>query len=276
VGPLLQLIRRAGDYPEQPHVLVVDEINRADISQVLGPLIASIENDKRLGGAFPVPFQIRYSAGAEKEYIPANLHLLGSMNSADRNIALVDVALRRRFEFVRLDPRLDMLQTTESDPPIDVAAMLGAINRRIGQLLGSDYTIGHSYFLSLKTNDEVIRLFATQILPLLEEYFYADDVGLLLVLGEHPTVNVADRIFDAEYRDAKTMSEVFGAGVGSLAAAHVTGAAGTSGIIRRLRPSFWDMSVEPARPGDPSAAARALRKIYAADEEPPAPAVQPA
>jgi len=191
------------------------------------------------------------------------------MNSADRNIALVDLALRRRFEFVRLDPRLEMLSPTESDPSIDVRQMLAAMNDRIGQLLGIDYTIGHSYFLGLKTNGEVIRVFATQILPLLEEYFYADDIGLLLVLGEHPAADVKDRIFDAEFRDAKTMSSVFGEAVGSIAAAHITGASGSSGIIRRLRKSFWDMSLDPPKPGDEGAAAQALQKIYSSKSNPP-------
>jgi 5-methylcytosine-specific restriction protein B len=267
VGPLLQLIRRAADNAENSHVLVVDEINRADISQVLGPLIASIEADKRLGAAFPVPFQLRYSTSAGKEYIPANLHLIGTMNSADRNIALVDVALRRRFEFVRLDPRLEMLRTTESTPAIDTAQLLHALNARIVELLGPDYAIGHSYFIGLTRNGDVIRVFATQIIPLLEEYFYGDDVGLLLVLGEHPTAQEAARIYDATFRDTATMEEVFGSAVGTIAAAHVTGATGTAGIVRRLRPSFWDMSADPPKPGDEAAAAMALRKIYKADTQ---------
>jgi 5-methylcytosine-specific restriction protein B len=268
VGPLLKLTRAAALNPEQPHVLVVDEVNRADISQVLGPLIASIERDKRLGSAFPVPFQLRYASVSTPEYIPANLHILGTMNSADRNIALVDVALRRRFEFIRLNPRVDMLRTVGDEDEINVRLLLDAINSRIDQLLGQDFLIGHSYFLAAKDPDEVVAIFSTQILPLLEEYFYGDDAGFLLVLGEHPESHPEHRIYDVAYRDNSVLGPVFGEDVANVAAARVAPGGATASITRKLRPEFWDMSRDTPEPGNLAEAVNALRKIYTSAQEP--------
>jgi len=264
-GPILRIIRQALS-SRDPHVLVIDEINRADISQVLGPLIAAIEADKRLGSLFPVPFQVRYAETSLNEFVPANLHILGTMNSADRNLALVDVALRRRFEFVRMSAEPTMLTATkDASYAIDLPSLLRSVNRRVSALLGADFEIGHSYFLGLSSNGNVIRAFATQVIPLLEEYFYGDDEGLLLVLGELPSASPAERIFDVDIGGESTLEPVFGSVAAAQAAVqHITGPAGKPAYQLRLRREFWDWRLDPPGPGDSQAAARALIKIYAA------------
>jgi 5-methylcytosine-specific restriction protein B len=248
-------------------VLVIDEINRADISQVLGPLIAAIEADKRLGSEFPVPFNVRYDRSASHEWVPANLHIVGTMNSADRNIALVDVALRRRFEFARLDPdeRLVPEWTTgvAMGDRLSPRRLLRALNLRIDELLGPDFAIGHSYFMDATTNEAVVEAFAKHILPLLQEYFYGDDTALLLTVGEHPDDSAGgDCIFQITKTEPAELDAIFGSGVGATAAAYLTGSAEAPPFRLRVRASFWDSTADPPRPGDPASAARALAKIY--------------
>jgi 5-methylcytosine-specific restriction protein B len=265
VGPVLRLIRRATEHPQEEHVLVIDEINRADISQVMGPLIAAIEADKRLGGPFPIPFNVRYDREASKEWIPANLHVVATMNSADRNLALVDIALRRRFEFVRVNTEDALVpsSTTDDVDRLNPRLLLRALNERIAQLLGEDFEIGHSYLMSASTSSEVIQVMATKILPLLEEYFYGDDTALLLVVGEHPDDQVApDRIFDLITNEPEALGRIFGEPAAQAANAHIAGTAGSSPYRRRLRRDFWDTRAQPPGPGDLTSAVKALRKIY--------------
>lgn len=275
VGPILRLIRRARDHPVEQHVLVIDEINRADISQVLGPLIAAIEADKRLGSVFPVPFNVRYDREASHEWVPANLHVIGTMNSADRNIALVDVALRRRFEFARLNPDESLVPEWTTDRAVERLSprrLLRVLNLRVSELLGQDFTIGHSYFMEEETNEEVVEAFAIHILPLLQEYFYGDDTALLLMVSEHPDDGLApDRIFDITKTEAADLNKVFGERVGGTAAAYLSGSGEATPFRLKVREAFWNSAADPPRPADPQSAARALRKIYSREQPAPGP-----
>ena len=187
-GLLLRMIRKALKNPNDEFVVVIDEINRGDISRILGPLLSALEPDKRIGAEFPIGFELQYPLAQELEsrlFMPSNLHILGTMNSSDRNIALVDHALRRRFDFIEIPPDPNVLSKTEEDPFIDCKHLLETINKRISSLLGNDFCIGHGYFCYCKKNHDVIESMAKKIIPLLKEYFYGNENLICLVLGDN-------------------------------------------------------------------------------------------
>ncbi|MGS0695949.1 AAA family ATPase [Shewanella sp. 0m-4] len=166
-------------------VLIIDEINRGNISNIFGELITLIEASKRAGGAEALSVKLPYSK--ESFSVPSNLHIIGTMNTADKSLAQVDIALRRRFEFVEMMPKHELLENIDVEG-INIAQLLKTINQRIELLYDREHTIGHSFFLPLKdepTIERLARIFELEILPLLEEYFFEDWERVGQVLGDH-------------------------------------------------------------------------------------------
>ena len=167
-------------------VFIIDEINRGNISKIFGELITLIEPTKRIGASEQLRASLPYSG--QNFGVPDNVYLIGTMNTADRSIARIDAALRRRFSFIEMLPESATLKDILIDG-IDIAKMLDTLNKRITVLLDREHTIGHSYFLRPLKDDPSIDCLATifenEIIPLLQEYFYDDYEKIQLVLGDN-------------------------------------------------------------------------------------------
>ena len=189
-------------------VLIIDEINRGNISRIFGELITLIEPSKRAGADEALSVVLPYSKSQFS--VPSNLYLIGTMNTADRSLAGLDIALRRRFTFHEMPPRPELLDSVSVDG-VNIGQLLRIMNQRIEALLDRDHCLGHAYFMPL-INDCSLELlesiFRNQVLPLLQEYFFEDWQHIHWVLNDHrkapqycflsQATRIADSLFGAE------------------------------------------------------------------------------
>lgn len=195
------------DEKQKNKVFIIDEINRGNISKIFGELITLIEPSKRLGAKEGIKAMLPYS---KTEFgIPENVYILGTMNTADRSIATLDTALRRRFDFVEMIPDTDVLKDIYVDG-INVSKMLAKMNERIAVLFDREHTIGHAYFIGLKNSNNIATLaniFRNKVIPLLQEYFYEDYEKIRLVLADN---QVSEKEKQFIIADEVKVNELFG------------------------------------------------------------------
>lgn len=187
-----------------PYVFIIDEINRGNISKIFGELITLIESSKRLGQSEELQAKLPYSHKAFG--IPDNVYLLGTMNTADRSIALLDTALRRRFSFVEMMPDSGVLDGVEVEG-ISVSGLLTTLNRRIEVLFDREHTLGHAFFTPLRQSPSIQTLgeiFRDKVVPLLQEYFYDDYEKICLVLGDRKRPE-QQQFFNVEATDLQSL-----------------------------------------------------------------------
>lgn len=190
---------------DKPYVIIIDEINRGNVASIFGELITLIELDKRAGGVEELSVILPYS---KKEFkVPNNVYIIGTMNTADRSVEALDSALRRRFSFKELMPDYNVIESVLGEKNnwegIQVCTILEKINKRITRLIDRDHQIGHSYFLKIldapsnKLTSSLKQIFAENIIPLLQEYFFNDFNKIGLVLGEDfvKTAEFDDNLF---------------------------------------------------------------------------------
>jgi 5-methylcytosine-specific restriction protein B len=231
-GVFKELCRKARQAPDQRFAMVIDEINRGNISKIFGELITLIEADKRdpLDGSVPSAEVILAYSG-EKFSVPANVDIIGTMNTADRSLALLDTALRRRFEFVPLmpDTRAEKDPADQDSAPlaglvvttdagvIDIRLLLQRMNERIEALYDRDHGIGHAYLTGLAGMDDgplrfkaLAATFRNRIVPLLEEYFFEDWRKIRLVLADNQKSDTAVQFIRESVDHEQDLSALFG------------------------------------------------------------------
>ena len=179
-------------------LLCIDEINRGNVASIFGDLISLIETNKRLGAINEMKVKLPYS----KEYfgVPANLKIVGTMNTADRSIQLLDTALRRRFKFEELLPNYDVIKNESAK------TILQNINTRIRCLLNKDNQIGHAYFIHANSMKDILSVMVNKVIPLLEEYFYNDTDKIRFVLNEE---GKSENTFYVMDEDAKKVYDLY-------------------------------------------------------------------
>ncbi|HFQ3060535.1 TPA: AAA family ATPase [Enterobacter hormaechei] len=191
-GIFMRLCQRANADPAHRYAIFIDEINRGNISKIFGELISLIEVDKRAGMSNAMSLQLSYSG--DHFSVPANVDIIGAMNTADRSLALMDTALRRRFDFVEMMPDLSLLSGTKVKG-IELEPLLEKLNSRIEALYNREHTLGHAFFMPVKNaldaGDEEAAFkqlkiaFQKKIIPLLQEYFFDDWNKIRLVLADN-------------------------------------------------------------------------------------------
>ena len=210
VYKLIEKYQPAADFApasKENYVFIIDEINRGNISKIFGELITLIEESKRVGKSEGMKTLLPYSM---KPFgVPENVYIIGTMNTADRSIATIDTALRRRFEFKEMLPDPEVVAQI-SVGNLSIKELLSRINRRIEVLYDREHTIGHAYFMPLKNNssmDVLADIFKNKVIPLLQEYFYEDYEKIRLVLGDNQKKDERDQFILARKIN---QSELFG------------------------------------------------------------------
>lgn len=194
-GAFVKLCEKARKNPTLQFAMVIDEVNRGNISKIFGELITLIEIDKRAGAMHPASVILPYSRKSFS--VPTNVDILGSMNTADRSLAMMDTALRRRFDFVEYMPKPEELNDVVvqyEGHEIGIEQLLRTLNDRIEALYDRDHTLGHAYFMPLKNIKEnqfaaLQSIFKNKIIPLLQEYFFDDWQKIRLILGDNQKNN---------------------------------------------------------------------------------------
>ena len=171
---------------DKKYVLIIDEINRGNIAKIFGELITLIEESKRIGEPDATTLALPCSSNSGDEEggfgVPNNLYIIGTMNTADRSIALLDTALRRRFDFIEMMPEPDHPLISDNVDGVDCQQLLSEMNQRITVLLDREHQIGHSYLIDINSMESLAYIFKNRIIPLLEEYFYDDREKISQVL----------------------------------------------------------------------------------------------
>ena len=189
-GVFRRIAERAALDSNRRYVLIIDEINRGNVARIFGELITLIEDSKRIGQDDEARVTL---PGSKTDFgVPENLHVLGTMNTADRSIALLDTALRRRFVFEEMMPDSSHPRVSKDVDGVDCGKLLAAMNRRIAVLLDREHQIGHTYFLRVDTLELLSSTFRTRIMPLLQEYFYDDWEKIRAVLNDNGFVRRSD------------------------------------------------------------------------------------
>ena len=174
----------------------IDEINRGNIASIFGELISLIEPSKRIGANPDTELTVTLPYSGQKFGVPANMKIIGTMNTADRSIQLLDSALRRRFRFIECMPKYSGYNEK-------ACTILKAMNNRIRALIGKDYQIGHAYFMNAFTDVEIFECIRDKIIPLLEEYFYGETNKIRIVLNENDNLpEHSNNLFYVEDTDA--------------------------------------------------------------------------
>ncbi|EMG0991716.1 McrB family protein [Campylobacter jejuni] len=169
------------------YIIIIDEINRGNVSKIFGELITLIEASKRIGEKEELKVTLPYSG---KEFgVPKNVYIIGTMNTADRSITSLDTALRRRFEFIEMMP--DVSKLSMDCEGINLQELLKAINTRIEYLLDREKTIGHAFFISVENLEDLKKVFKNKIIPLLQEYFYNDYALIDAVLNKNGMLEIS-------------------------------------------------------------------------------------
>lgn len=214
-GVFKNLCKKALEGKDKPYILIIDEINRGNIAKILGELITLIEPSKRIGKSEGLQLTLPYSG--ESFGVPRNLYIIGTMNTADRSIALLDTALRRRFEFVEMMPDSEYLKDkkiSDSRNTIELDRLLESMNNRIEFLLDREHTIGHSYFMGVESIEDLHEVFKNKIIPLLQEYFYDDYAKIIAVLNNNGMIKEKNKsqfsdLFDGKFSELDSEKVVY-------------------------------------------------------------------